>query len=1461
MPKINSWRVANIQLEEGKKVIPDVNYKFEGKHALKLLENGGGKTSLLHTLIQTVLGKVKFSDRNYEKTVAKGKTGHSVLEWELDGEDPKYLVTGFCFRNGKEDGKFDYFNYIFAYNEDSEINIDTIPLIEEGLLRNEVTGYKALKEKFKEISLKKGIKISIFDNKREYHEAIKKYGVLSKEWENIRRINGEESKSEKFFSNGETTEKLMKNILIPSIEDSKTVKGSKNDLYESFKGYRKNLIELSQFEKDLKDYQLIEEEAIPLIESLEKLQELQQMLKEEKQKIVSTHKGYIEFKEEKEKEMNENISQIEMLKEMIKDLNWKIESHEYVKKNLKLTDLNDQKAKIELKLEAEQQKQIKLIQQANEMNAMKIFGFYSENNVKLQETNEKIKAMEASTPELMKQHAENEQKLEEKMNIYQNLIEEEISLINGQIESTELILDELENSIEKMVSDIAKNQNKLANLNDWFENFEKLKSEISSHFEEEEMAKPEMTKEKMMEEMSDQEEQISLLSREVKNLSEDIETEKDNLRNNQVELKDNLKTLSNKKSELISLENQEAMLKDLISVEKKVYLNIHAEKENILLHFSQEQKNLQEKINSIYADKEKVKEEIDMLSGKDYFVPNKSVGEMKKFLEENEIYTILGSQWLSELEKDDSEKDKILKAHPLLPYMIVYEKGQFNNINKALEKNKKWDKKTPYIFIEKSELDQVNEEKENEFKKMNLLFGNVFVFKPYEASLFTSKTKLEEMKQSLNEKYAKLSEDFKELNEDFKRINQLNNKIVDFFNKNNENTIPNVKEEINTLTQNIESLKKEEKEISEKINILTMEKEEKEEEKNEAIEMNKALNYKISVITNYALEFSKNDLKRKEMGKISEEIDLLEIEKAKSKIDKEETKEELELMKKQKSETSFEKETLSKDFKDLSIKKIAVSFENISKNTAKNDFETAKLSFFVTKKQLDDKQYGRSELDELVRNYNATMEDQKKRIEKLGVSFEWLNENYRLVSEEEIDNKEMQLKHINEELKTSEKEIQIVSSNIDKMVGSISTVENSIKKKYDLEPYQYEEGENKELFVQKEEKSNGKKSQLEMTNKEIEKFVKEIENALEEMEEKFTLKQKVEMAQSISMQEFLSQTDSPKQYWKDLSKAYSKVLKDVKYNENKVLDLKAKYVKKLEKTNNSKLFSIINDLEELTTQERIFETEKMIELFNKIFNGLKRLSENILIQIGEKQKDRDHLIEECYRKAKTIYDSILEIPKIAKINIYGRDIKTFDIDWKDEVEVIAKEKISNYIEEVLNVSMRMSENGKDDRVVEDYVAGSLKTDALINVIAPIKDCRVKIFKPSRETILKEGVKKYDWDEASKWSGGEKYSIYMVTYMLLISHIRTNVTGVSDNWKTIIADNPFGTASSDHVIQPFLEIANKNKIQVICFTAIKEENILRNFPVVYSSKYYSVAGKEIMESKNLNELKTLVFSKD
>lgn len=269
----------------------------------------------------------------------------------------------------------------------------------------------------------------------------------------------------------------------------------------------------------------------------------------------------------------------------------------------------------------------------------------------------------------------------------------------------------------------------------------------------------------------------------------------------------------------------------------------------------------------------------------------------------------------------------------------------------------------------------------------------------------------------------------------------------------------------------------------------------------------------------------------------------------------------------------------------------------------------------------------------------------------------------------------------------------------------------------------------------------------------------------------------------------------------------------------------------------------------IMAENRLYDYEFVQDQFLRIFEGLDQYENQYNNTLAECEKNKKHLVDLCLRRAGAVYDSVGEIPKNSRVKVYDRDVQVIRLDWPRRDEQESGERMNYYLEQAMEDLQVYKQQGKNDDEINSIMGIRLETRNLIEQIAPLENCKVTVYKPRRETMIRHGKPEYrPWDEVPKWSGGEEYSVYMTMFMIMLTHIRQQLDGWRHVWKVLVADNPFGKASSSHVWEPVFQIAKANRIQLICFTAHKEEDILKRFPVVYSLQLRSAYGKEIMQAE-------------
>ena len=113
-----------------------------------------------------------------------------------------------------------------------------------------------------------------------------------------------------------------------------------------------------------------------------------------------------------------------------------------------------------------------------------------------------------------------------------------------------------------------------------------------------------------------------------------------------------------------------------------------------------------------------------------------------------------------------------------------------------------------------------------------------------------------------------------------------------------------------------------------------------------------------------------------------------------------------------------------------------------------------------------------------------------------------------------------------------------------------------------------------------------------------------------------------------------------------------------------------------------------------------------------------------------------------------------------------------------------------------------------------------------------------------------------WETALKAnSGGEKFVVFFALILSMMNFSR----GISESLKhttgVLILDNPFGSISSQHLLEPMFEIARKFHIQLICLTHLGTQAIVRCFTNVYGMKLkrLPLSGAEVLEAEPKQQL--------
>ncbi len=243
MATIAKIRLCNVLYEGGLKRYNDETFFLDGLNTAFLLENGGGKTVLVQMILQAVLPRSEHAGRKIHETLAlsSGAT-HIAVEWILDERPRRYLLTAVTLFL-KSSGKLESYHFTEEYEEGHAHDLESLPLsveMSDGAMRPASHG------EMRDYYLKRkneAILARTHDTLKDYHQHLESfYHISSGEWHSISKINSSEGGIEAFFDDAATTSQLVNNLLIPTVEEA--IEGMSAEVFtEIFEQHRQHLKE------------------------------------------------------------------------------------------------------------------------------------------------------------------------------------------------------------------------------------------------------------------------------------------------------------------------------------------------------------------------------------------------------------------------------------------------------------------------------------------------------------------------------------------------------------------------------------------------------------------------------------------------------------------------------------------------------------------------------------------------------------------------------------------------------------------------------------------------------------------------------------------------------------------------------------------------------------------------------------------------------------------------------------------------------------------------------------------------------------------------------------------------------------------------------------------------------------------------------------------------------------------
>jgi len=1434
MPAISKIRFTNAVYDNGEKRYNDEVFEFDGHNGAILLENGGGKTTFIQIAIQAILPHADLGARKIRDTLLlEGNPCHIAIEWIINESPRRYALTAVTlFLNN---GKLDSYRYVYEYGYNDKHSIENIPFTRNTANGNRRPSSREEMGDYYHSMAREYINAKTFSTVKEYHQYIEEnFKIIPKEWRRIAVINGEEGGVHKFFEDCKTTENLVDRLLIPVAEEAIEGKGTEDFIdnfeeqrehFKKHKYLKETIDESKEIQKRVNEYVNIygeyHEEEKKLYNKKSFGKGLYQYIYNEKEDIIAKLEENRRSQEEYEYELRE-LNRMEKSYELVlleeklllsKDKyerilkDYEIHKEQLDDKEARLQNLNISKIKRNIRRQKEEIKQFEAqleglekdeeianIEKELAINSSRIKGYYQR---EIDNLNRKAEALDDSKmryEEQLKEYKKNKEELEKRhneikksyieLNRERQIKEKHMEGIKKRILSNPET-EKIEEEYPKWTSKVAYNEKQIMGLQ---ENIKYLSEEKS----------------KLNLQLINHREELFRFSSERDTLKEKINNIEEHERELLISLKESIpnlyyiSSLYTKKEQILStLENKSEILKK--------------EKENLLI---------EERISHRF---------IDDYKDTQYFTAEPLLSKWVNEWSDQFSFLELGSKYIERVAKEEREIQKYYKEYPYWVMAAVVADNEEEKLKSKLEDN--IDKIIyPIMIITQSRAQEILRGKGVYENDNPCIYPSM-----WETNILRSN--FNKRKCELEEKANKISKNRKEKEKEYGICNNLLARIREFLNKypyneclrplkdglkDVEESIYFIKEAIDRKDERIKEIDDELLSITKEIQELTMESNSLNNRIEKALEyMNE--NKEVYEIQKKTLDLKHQILKReKEISEITDIID--DIGDRIRNIDK------------MLESIRFEKNALLKD-------ELYKEVKNSPPLEPDKIIEVLKMERRNIKDRLGKRQKNRRDIEE-----------NKMRAEKLLEEYEMNLKNEVKAAKFPIEEIEFppygdrEIDDLLDEIKILSSVVDGIKAEVDEARFRFRIAEDDYNKR---ESDFYKEFDSIVKFTEALEivKKNimNKRKELDKRNKYLKSMEENLKKELKSIEEALEL-----LRMKNERYEYLAEKVEE-------SLLPEGILKEIPYNRVKYVNLLAKDLEEISKRVKEKFeevskkksefeqfcnsrikdsrlkYMAISGIDHKDSFQELNEWKRIMD--KRIENSIRVLEEDLM----EHDKQIKQFITHIHSYLKTVAEEIRNMSKKTRIKVEDKwkEVYTIDVpEWKDEV---GKQKLIDYINYLLKEiedNRFKDEDGNEDKVsVKRFIDNRFQCKELLKVVMGNERIKVKCRKVTNDG--KVSSIPVSWSKSNNWSGGEKWSKNMTLFLGILNYLAEKSQSIQPSQKrnrTVILDNPFGEASSDHVLSPVFFIAERLGFQIIALTAHSEGKYIRDFfPVVYSCR--------------------------
>lgn len=1448
MPAISKIRFTNVVYEDGNKRYNDEIFQFDGHNGAILLENGGGKTVFIQTALQAVLPHADLAGRKIKETFSlENGPAHVAIEWILHERPRRYAVT--CVTLFLTSAGLDSIRYVYDYPAHDPDAIDEIPFVKQvgGKLR---PAEKGEIQDYYQAMCSKRVNAHTFPTIKSYHQYLEEQlHIIPTEWEWIAKINQSEGGIEHFFDECKTTTLLFDRLLIPVVEASMSGY-SEGEFAATFQTHRDGFKKYKELKEKVEENKRILTELDSYVGAYEKLYGKQTAYAS----LQSEAKAYWQAAHRQEEAQRAELMQLE---EQIRQWNHRRARLLETKDSLHIAKQKQELEAIRRKLELVDDDKRLMEEELSSAEQQYYSLRYADYRSQKLQAEERSRAAQEKLEKL--EHTHDERELEEAWVRNSGQIR---YLLSGTEEKWTAEKLRLEQERKAVQDRLHTNEQQLKRLEAELRGFEDRILKLAASGEEKERQREDIRKQVLanpaMEKVEDKlgfwikrhselDESIVSLTQQNKELV----NQKGKEQQEHERIQAAIRSASEERSRLEERLGGQQQAHQAVLSELKALRPAWERLQSVYDRQSSIERQLAEDLDKLHSDKERLLQKerlafrfVDDYAGQERFFADPFLAELLKNWANQFAVLKTGPEYLEDIGLSDQElphslwsvtlitveEEKPALCHKLAVYaeqfqypVRVISTGEASMLAQGQETDrwgvwvepKHWQsnadraafaewKKAVAQAAHSSREERVLQERklrcwEDAVKQVQRFIGEYPLEKVQE---------LEEHIVRVKEKVRQLEQEAAQLKGSIER--------ADVLLEENAKKISDYKDEWNQLTRWIEQGQK----------YMTLGKEIQDLRK-EVEHLKEQMDFLQNRINRHRREFEalrKQDEKLLDEHRHAEDelrsLRAQELFAEVSRFPTLRTEVHLERLKAERNDLFLRRQRISQSRRELEME-LAAALDK--KNMMESEMTRLRSERSDLMEEMELPLHGKQLMEELLRR----MQEQKEKLHRLAAEYVRVNnefmrleEKVKLLVDRYVEEHQGQqpivflesLSAVADQVLHGEEALAAEKRDLDRMEMQLQSQLEGIRTAIlELTPYKLLHGFENPLI-----------QPAALTDEAVSDFGYNRKQVVKEM----TLKLDASYRAVETEKERLDKA-------RDRFKAFCrKQIKDVK-------------------------------LREMAEQgvEQAHTYEGIVSFHQTMQNRIHRANHIAEETMRTHNQELEQYIVHVHSHLKQVTTELKDIPNKTKVKVENewKPIYTFSIpEWEEQEGKGAIRQHLDWILDQLEKDKYLNDQGQELEVaVRKDLEKWLDTKQLLQVVLQDKAMKVTCRKVTNENALTKAA--YSWEQSNNWSGGEKWSKNMTLFLGLLNYTaekRRHIQAGMKRHRAVILDNPFGKASSDHVLSPVFFIAEQLGFQIIALTAHASGKFLQDyFPIVFSCKLRQAAGngKQIMtKEKTINQ---------